>query len=235
MPLTGATGQRAYYSPLYSGGGYAPEYDAVQSELDQAYQRNLQAQADLANSQQTAIAPTARTSLPTFSVSDPLTSERVKAWFSGYQPPKATVVPATTQSGSFTGSTGGGYGLSAYGFKGTSGTAGTRGSAKYGFTPQMWDALQQANTALAKAGLGTFGITDGWRSLSAQVDLKKRKPTLAATPGRSVHGIGLAADLNLTSKQQKWLEANGAKYGLARLPSEAWHWQLLPSVWNGGK
>jgi LAS superfamily LD-carboxypeptidase LdcB len=50
---------------------------------------------------------------------------------------------------------------------------------------------------------------------------------MAATPGRSQHGLGLAADLSLSKSQQKWLEANGAKYGIRRLASESWHWQKV--------
>lgn len=121
----------------------------------------------------------------------------------------------------------------AYGYTGRTGIAGTRGTAKYGFQTQMWDALSRANQDMAKAGLGTFGVTDGWRSYEAQVSTKKSKGALAATPGNSVHGLGLAADLDLNSRQQAWLEANGAKYGLGRLPSESWHWQLLPSQFKG--
>lgn len=122
----------------------------------------------------------------------------------------------------------GGLGLSAYGVS-KSGLASQRGSAPYGFQPSMWAALSAANAAMAKAGLGQFGITDGWRSYEAQVALKKKKPGLAATPGRSVHGIGLAADLKLTKAQYNWLIANGSRFGLVNLPSESWHWQLDPA------
>jgi len=97
----------------------------------------------------------------------------------------------------------------------------------------MWNALNRANAALSSAGLGKFGITDGWRSYESQVALKKKKPKLAATAGRSVHGLGLAADLRLTNAQYQWLLKNGASYGLVNLPSESWHWQLAPSQWKG--
>lgn len=167
--------------------------------------------------------------LPRLSLSAPLPVNTA----SEYTSPTAsapTTSPAPT--GAYTGGSTGSYGLSAYGFSGNSGGAGTKGTAKYGFQPQMWSALQAANSAMAKAGLGTFSITDGWRSYEAQVDLKKRKPTLAAKPGTSVHGLGLAADLGLTDKQFKWLKQNGAKYGLVNLPSESWHWQLAPSAYK---
>jgi hypothetical protein len=176
--------------------------------------------------------PTPRTTMPTITSGNPLTADRIQSWFSAPEVPKP-VAPTPTAggvSGGFTGGgTGVGLGLAAYGFKGNSGGAGTRGKGnKYGFQPKMWQALSAANAAMAKAGLGAFGVTDGWRSYASQVDLKKRKPTLAAPPGRSVHGIGYAADLKLTSKQLAWLKKNGSRFGLVNLPSESWHWQLDP-------
>jgi len=85
------------------------------------------------------------------------------------------------------------------------------------------------------AGLGTFSITDGFRSYAAQVDVKRRKPNLAATPGRSIHGLGLAADIKATRAQKEWLHKNGARFGLYApiFKKEDWHFQLLPSYWNG--
>jgi hypothetical protein len=124
-------------------------------------------------------------------------------------------------------------GLSAYGWRGRTGNPAMKSSNPYGLNTQMWGALQAANAAMQAAGLGAFGITDGFRSYNAQVDVKKRKGNLAATPGRSVHGIGLAADLDLSGRQRAWLEANGARYGISRIPSESWHYQLLPGVFNG--
>lgn len=148
-----------------------------------------------------------------------------------YTPGKVQNVGGTAPSGSG-GTKSGGLGLSAYGFTGNSGQASQRGSAAFGFQPPMWAALQAANAAMKAAGLGTFGITDGWRSYDAQVALKAKKPTLAATPGRSVHGVGLAADLRLSNKQLQWLYKNGKNYGLVNLPSESWHWQMSPSLWK---
>lgn len=153
-----------------------------------------------------------------------------------YTSSNATAVGAkfsASNAGGRPGARSGGMGLGAYGWQGNSGVAGTKGASPYGLQSPFWQALGAANAALKAAGLGTFGITDGWRSYDAQVDVKKRKPNLAATPGRSVHGIGLAADLRLSSAQLKWLKANGAKYGLINLPSESWHWQLDPGQWTG--
>ena len=128
-------------------------------------------------------------------------------------------------------------GVTAYGYKGVTGVAGTKGSSPYGFQPEMWTALMKANAAMKAAGLGEFKITDGWRSYESQVSLKKKKPSLAATPGKSIHGLGLAADLQLSKAQQQWLYANGAKFGLyagAGFNREPWHWQLLPSLYTRG-
>ena len=90
--------------------------------------------------------------------------------------------------------------------------------------------LGAANAAMKASGLGTFTITDGWRSYAAQVEAKRKKGRLAATPGRSVHGIGMAADLGLTRRQFEWLKENGARFGLQNLPSESWHWQFSASA-----
>lgn len=139
-----------------------------------------------------------------------------------------------TMAGSYSGKPNGGFGPSAYGYSGTTGLAKNRGPAKYGFQQVMLDALHRANQEMAAAGLGKFTVTDGFRSYDQQVALKAKKGDLAATPGRSVHGLGLAADLKLTPAQQKWLDANAKRLGLMRLPSEPWHFQALPSVWKSG-
>ena len=141
--------------------------------------------------------------------------------------------PGPSQPSSGTVSRTGGLGLGAYGFSGRSGLAEHKGSSPYGLQTQMWSALNRAQAALKAAGLGQFGITDGWRSYESQVALKKKKPTLAATAGRSVHGLGLAADLRLTNAQYQWLLKNGAQYNLVNLPSENWHWQYNPAAWKG--
>ena len=129
----------------------------------------------------------------------------------------------------------GGGGISAYGYKGKTGLDNLRGAAPYGLQTPMWQALSRANAAMKAAGMGTFSITDGFRSYAAQVDVKRRKPNLAATPGRSIHGLGLAVDIKATRAQKEWLHKNGARFGLYApiFKKEDWHFQLLPSYWNG--
>jgi len=100
-----------------------------------------------------------------------------------------------------------------------------RGDAPYGFQTYMWNSLSRMNAAMKAAGIGTFTITDGFRSYQQQVDLKKRKPNLAATPGRSKHGLGIAADLKMTPAQQKWVQENAHRFSL-KVPmpgKEPWH------------
>ena len=124
------------------------------------------------------------------------------------------------------------FGASAYGVSGRTGLASQKGDAPYGLQRTMWNSLRSAFNDMQAAGLGKPGITDGWRSYQSQVDLKRRKGDIAATPGRSVHGLGYAADLSLNSRQQRWLEKHGAEYGLRRLRSESWHWQYMPDGRN---
>jgi LAS superfamily LD-carboxypeptidase LdcB len=96
-----------------------------------------------------------------------------------------------------------------------------------------WNTLQQTATA----DLGhSIGVTDSYRSYVAQVDLKARKGSLAATPGSSTHGWGLAVDLvtgGWDGDVMRWLEANAPRFGWhhpdwARIDGsnpEPWHWE----------
>jgi hypothetical protein len=57
---------------------------------------------------------------------------------------------------------------------------------------------------------------------------------LAAQPGSSNHGLGIALDLNAGSKgtpQYRWLATNGQKFGFVRtVSSETWHWEHRPGT-----
>ncbi len=82
-------------------------------------------------------------------------------------------------------------------------------------------------------------ITDSYRSYAGQVTLFKTKPGLAAVPGRSQHGWGLAVDLcggvqNFGSEAHVWMQRNAARFGWYH-PSwaqqggsrpEPWHWEF---------
>ncbi|MFC0862710.1 D-alanyl-D-alanine carboxypeptidase family protein [Sphaerimonospora cavernae] len=115
--------------------------------------------------------------------------------------------------------------------------------------PQRGEELR-ADAAIAFADLNLayqrrFGtpicISDSYRSLAEQQSVYWRRPGLAATPGKSNHGLGLAVDLcggvqSFRSVQFNWLEANGKRFGWIhpdwayRSPFEPWHWEYDPEV-----
>ncbi|MBB2921757.1 D-alanyl-D-alanine carboxypeptidase family protein [Cellulomonas cellasea] len=90
-------------------------------------------------------------------------------------------------------------------------------------------ALEDVLAAAARDGV-TIGITDSYRSFDAQVDVAQRKGLysqggLAAKPGTSPHGWGLAVDLKLDATAQAWMRANGGRFGFVEdTPREPWHW-----------
>jgi len=81
-----------------------------------------------------------------------------------------------------------------------------------------------------------IGITDSYRPYTEQVDLARRKGLysqggLAAKPGTSEHGWGMAADLDLNPKALAWMRQNGAKYDFVNNVSrESWHWAYKPKT-----
>jgi len=82
-------------------------------------------------------------------------------------------------------------------------------------------------------------VTDGYRSYAEQVAVKLARPHLAASPGRSQHGLGLAVDLcggvqSFASPAHLWMQRNAPLYGwfhpawaepTGSLP-EPWHWEF---------
>ena len=81
-----------------------------------------------------------------------------------------------------------------------------------------------------------IGITDSYRPYEEQVDLARRKGLysqggLAAKPGTSEHGWGMAVDLDLNGKALSWMRANAEKYGFdENVPRESWHWAYKPKT-----
>lgn len=83
-------------------------------------------------------------------------------------------------------------------------------------------------------------ITDSYRSYGAQVDVYARKPGLAAVPGTSNHGLGVAVDLcggvqSFGTPEHNWMQKNAPSYGWVH-PSwagadgsrpEPWHWEFV--------
>ncbi len=95
------------------------------------------------------------------------------------------------------------------------------------------DSLTRLMADARRAGV-TIGITDSYRPYAEQVDLARRKGLysqggLAAKPGTSDHGWGMAVDLDLNSTAQAWMRANAGRYGFTEnTPREPWHWAYRP-------
>jgi len=82
-------------------------------------------------------------------------------------------------------------------------------------------------------------VTDGYRTLAEQQQLRRLKPRFAARPGYSEHGWGLAVDLScgvqsFRTRQHAWLVEHAGEYGWF-LPDwarrggsrpEPWHWEF---------
>jgi len=107
-----------------------------------------------------------------------------------------------------------------------------------GSSERMWaPAAQHLNELMAdakKAGV-SISVTDGYRSYDDQVAVAKEKGLytqggLAAAPGTSEHGWGLAVDLGLDATSQAWMKQHAKEYGFVdNVPRESWHWQFAPA------
>jgi cell wall-associated NlpC family hydrolase len=103
-----------------------------------------------------------------------------------------------------------------------------------------------AYRAMSGAFAGAFGtslcITDSYRSYAGQVRLYGQKPALAAVPGTSNHGWGLAVDLcggieRFGTPQYDWMTANAGRFGFLHPDwaepghgrEEPWHWEYAGS------
>ncbi|HEV2780934.1 MAG TPA: D-alanyl-D-alanine carboxypeptidase family protein [Actinophytocola sp.] len=90
-------------------------------------------------------------------------------------------------------------------------------------------AFRRMDAAARAAGLDLH-VNSGYRSYAEQAqlyrDYQNGTGNLAAPPGRSTHGLGLSADINVTNPRvQAWLRENAAKYGFVNdVASEPWHW-----------
>ncbi len=115
---------------------------------------------------------------------------------------------------------------------------------------ELWEPgdMLRADAALALAKLNVayraeFGediaLTDSYRSYASQVAVKRSKPGLAARPGTSQHGWGLAVDLGggvqRGDRHYDWLADNAPQYGWENPdwaqrggsgPYEPWHWEF---------
>ena len=102
---------------------------------------------------------------------------------------------------------------------------------------------ESAFEAVSRAWAEQYGVllcvSDSYRSLASQVQLYAVRPSLAARPGTSNHGWGVALDLcggvqRFDSDQHHWLARNGPQFGWfhpqwARQGGskpEPWHWEF---------
>lgn len=85
--------------------------------------------------------------------------------------------------------------------------------------------------AAAANGMPLTGMTDAYRSYGDQVAVKASRGVMAAKPGTSNHGWGIAVDI--PEPARSWLHANGAAYGWIN-PAwaksekyEPWHFEFV--------
>ncbi|MCI2237734.1 M15 family metallopeptidase [Kineococcus sp. TRM81007] len=102
------------------------------------------------------------------------------------------------------------------------------------------EAFNRLSQAYSEAFGTPLSVTDSYRTLAGQIDVARRKPGLAARPGTSRHGLGIAVDLgggvqNASSAQHQWMDRNAALYGWIN-PGwaqnrggqfEPWHWEYV--------
>ena len=102
-----------------------------------------------------------------------------------------------------------------------------------------WNAM---NVEARKRGveLRPTGSKSSYRTYAQQVELYNLylagKGALAAVPGTSNHGLGVAVDV-ATQQMRSTIDSIGAKFGWAKrwsdAPSEWWHLKYKSGVWSG--
>jgi D-alanyl-D-alanine carboxypeptidase len=104
------------------------------------------------------------------------------------------------------------------------------------FRPDAAAAFDRLSTAYAARFGHALRVTDSYRDYAHQVSTKAEKGYLAAKPGTSNHGWGLAADLAIGTADYEWLRASAPRFGWdnptwARpggSKPERWHWEFTP-------
>lgn len=144
------------------------------------------------------------------------------------------------------------------GCDGTAKETGSNGQIPESDLCQLWEpgqmlrgdaavALSELNDNFRAAFSRDICITDSYRTLAEQRRLAYTKPGLAASPGTSNHGWGLAIDLctseNRSTAVMSWLADNGPTFGWdnpdwARRGGsgayEPWHWEYVPGTTEMG-
>ncbi len=99
-------------------------------------------------------------------------------------------------------------------------------------------AFDGLSAAYARDNGSPLCVTDSYRDYAGQVSVFRRKPSLAATPGRSQHGWGRALDLcggiqSFGTPAHQWMQDNAPLFGFVHPDwaepggsrPEAWHWE----------
>lgn len=117
-------------------------------------------------------------------------------------------------------------------------------------TKLSWNGVQVANEAAPMLELlnnaykarfnRNLSVTDGYRTFRQQQITKALKGGLAATPGTSNHGLGLAVDLgggvnSFNTPEYAWMALNAGKWGWVNptwaqrggSKPEPWHWEFV--------
>jgi len=94
--------------------------------------------------------------------------------------------------------------------------------------PDAAASFREMVRAAARDGV-RITLTDSYRDLRTQQVLAQRKGLysqggLAATPGTSPHGWGIAVDVG-EGAQREWLARHADEYGWRTIPREPWHWE----------
>ena len=105
---------------------------------------------------------------------------------------------------------------------------------------KLWGTAAQAfNEMFAKANFEgvNLGVSSSYRDYTNQVRIAAEKGIygqggLAAVPGTSNHGWGIALDLNVSNDPEalQWLRDNADDFGfIENVPGEPWHWEYRPN------
>jgi peptidoglycan hydrolase-like protein with peptidoglycan-binding domain len=105
---------------------------------------------------------------------------------------------------------------------------------------RSWNAMNVESRRRYGVTLRPSGPRSSYRTYREQVFFwnlyRSGRGNLAAYPGSSNHGLGLAVDV-ATPRMRQIVDRIGSKYGWAKrwsdAPSEWWHLRYRPGVWTG--
>jgi peptidoglycan DL-endopeptidase CwlO len=111
--------------------------------------------------------------------------------------------------------------------------------------PDAAAAFNAMSAAYARVFGSGLCVSDSYRSYAQQARVFRQRPSLAAVPGTSNHGWGLAVDLGCgvqssRSTQYRWMAANAGRFGWVHPawafhdPFEPWHWEFGHLAGAGG-